>query len=124
MTRFQSKPEYLFTKDLAAHIVYAEAKHFDTECSIHGPSEEEVRTLTRRLSYLLDRDLHWADLDEILDQVREIRHIGAGNHEGVRLNDSRTIDNRAYLIDPRMAYLRSNIEAMVSGVRPRYEVAA
>lgn len=124
MILFNSNREYLFTPDLAAHIVYAEVKHFVTEMSLHGPSEDEVRTLTRTLAYKIDKDLHWTDVDELIDQVQHLNRVAAGTDEEVRLNEQRTIDNRAYLVGKYLPYLRSNIDSMLSGIKPRYEVAA
>lgn len=116
--------EYLFTKDLAANIVYAEVKHFADEMSLHGPSEDEVQTLTRTIAYKIDKDLNWASVDELVDQVRHLQQIVAGTADEVRLNEQRTIDNRAYLLGSHLPYVWSNIDAMLSGVKARYEVAA
>jgi len=124
MTFHQSNKEYLFTADTAAHIIYAEVRHFVTEEPLHGRTEDEVRTLTRAISYRIDQDLHWADIDELIDQVKHLRSIAAGTDDEVRLNNERTIDNRAYLIGRYFPYLRSNIENMVRHLKPRYELAA
>ena len=94
-----------FTKDLAAHIVYAEARHFTAGENRHGRSEDEVRTLTRRLSWLTDRDLHWCDVDELIDQLRHLSGLRAGQE--------------SYL-----GYIRFNIDTMLGTIRPRFEVAA
>jgi hypothetical protein len=124
MTLLQRSKEYLFTAELAANIIYAEVQHFTQEMSIHGPSEDEVQTLTRRLSYLVDKDLRWADVDELIDQVVHLNKIAAGADDEVRLNESRTVDNRAYLMGRYFPYLLANIEAMTGQIRPRYEMAA
>lgn len=116
--------EYLFTKDLAANIVYAEVTHFVAEESLHGCTEDEVQTLTRVLSYKIDKDLNWVSVDELVDQVRHLRQIVAGTADEVRLNEARAIDNRAYLVGSYFPYLLDNIDAMISGVKARYEVAA
>ena len=124
MTTFHSKPEYVFTKDTAAHIIYAEVRHFTAEESIHGRTEEEVRTLTRAIAYKIDQDLHWTDVDELIDQIKHLQAIAAGTDDEVRLNNERTIDNRAYLIGRYFPYLRSNIDGLVRHIKPRYELAA
>lgn len=115
--------EYLFTKDLAAHIIFAEVKHFVTEMSIHGPSEDEVQTLTRTIQYKIDKDLHWADIDELVDQVKQLNEITTGTHELVRMNEARTVDNRDYLIGSRLPYITANIDSMVGSMSARYELA-
>lgn len=120
----QSTKEYVFTKDIAAHIIYAEVRHFTDEEPLGGSTEEEVRTLTRTLQYKIDQDLHWADIDELIDQVKHLRAIAAGTDDEVRLNEARTVDNRSYLIGRYFPYLRSNIENMVRHIKPRYELAA
>jgi len=124
MTHMKSNAEYLFTQDTAAHIIYAEVRHFAAEESLHGRTEEEVRTLTRTIAYKIDQDLHWADIDELIDQIKHLQAIAAGTDDEVRLNNERTIDNRAYLIGRYFPYLRSNIDGLVRHIKPRYELAA
>ena len=124
MTLLQRTREYLFTADLATNIVYAEVQHFTQEMSIHGPTEDEVQTLTRRLQYKIDKDLNWVDVDELIDQVQHLKKISAGTDDEVRLNEARTVDNRAYLLGRYFPYLLSNIEAMTGQIRPRYEMVA
>lgn len=124
MILFNSNREYLFTADIASHIIYAEVRHFVNEESLHGRTEDEVRTLTRAIAYRIDRDLHWTDVDELIDQVKHLTQIAAGTDDEVRLNETRTIDNRSYLIGRYFPYLRSNIDNMVRHIKPRYELAA
>lgn len=124
MAQQKSSPEYLFNKDTAAHIIYAEVRHFVAEEPRFGRTEEEVRSLTRTIAYRIDQDLHWVDIDELIDQVKHLQAIAAGTDDEVRLNEARTIDNRAYLIGRYFPYLRSNIENLVRHVKPRYELAA
>lgn len=64
--------EYEFTKDLAAHIVFAEVKHFAREMNTNGPSEDEIQSLTRRLAYLVDRDLNWCEIDQLVTWAKEL----------------------------------------------------
>ncbi|MDP9184155.1 MAG: hypothetical protein M3O29_00620 [Actinomycetota bacterium] len=123
MTHHQSSKEYQFNKDLAAHIVYAEVRHFVDE-EPQNRTEEEVQTLTRTIQYKIDQDLHWVDVDELIDQIKHLRSIAAGTDDEVRLNEARTIDNRAYLIGRYFPYLRSNIDGLVRHIKPRYELAA
>lgn len=124
MTHQKSNAEYLFNKDTAAHIIYAEVRHFVAEEPLHGRTEEEVRTLTRAIAYRIDQDLHWVDIDELIDQIKHLQAIAAGVDDEVRLNEQRTIDNRAYLIGRYFPYLRSNIDDLVRHIKPRYELAA
>jgi len=124
MTHSQSNAEYLFDKATAAHIIYAEVRHFVAEEPLHGRTEEEVRTLTRAIAYRIDQDLHWADIDEVIDQIKHLQAIAAGTDDEVHLNESRTIDDRAYLIGRYFPYLRSNIDQLVRHIKPRYELAA
>lgn len=124
MTQQKSNAEYLFNKDTAAHIVYAEVRHFVAEEPRFGRTEEEVRTLTRAVAYRIDQDLHWSDIDELIDQVKHLQAIAAGTDDEVRLNEARTIDNRAYLIGRYFPYMGSTIDGLVRHIKPRYELAA
>jgi hypothetical protein len=124
MTLLDSTHGYLFNKDTAAHIIYAEAKHFAAECSIHGYSEAELQTLERKLSWLIDKDLHWADLDPIVGYAFELRQLAAGTHELIELNGSLTLDNREQVLSWITVPMFGEIEFMVAGVPTRWELAA
>lgn len=121
----KSKPaEYLFNKDLAALIIYAEVRHFAAEANAHGPSEDELQTLTRRLSWLVDRDLRWTDVDMLVSYAREHRTIENGTHPNLLVNDAGTIDNTAHLTDSLLLSMHWEINQVLGNLRPRWEVAA
>lgn len=124
MTFTNNTHGYLFDKATAANIIYAEATRFAAECTGHGYSEAELQSLTRKLSWLIDKDLHWADLDTIVGYAFELRQIAAGTHELLDLNTSGTVDNReqahAWITVPMFG----EIDFMVAGVPTRWELAA
>lgn len=124
MTVTHRTAEYLFTKDLAAHLVYAEARHFTGTMSIHGPSEAELQTLTRKLSWLIDRDLNWCEVDTIVSYARELRAVAAGTHELLDLNTAGTVDNTGQVTAWITAPLFGEIGFLVAGVPTRWELAA
>lgn len=95
--------EYQFTKDLAANIVFAEVKKFVAEEHANGRTEDEVRTLTRRISWLTDRDIHWAYVDGLIDMVRS---YDAGSTENF------------------LTYIGFSIGLLLGTVKARLEVAA
>jgi hypothetical protein len=115
---------YLFNKDTAANIIYSEARHFAAECTGHGYSEAELQSLERRISWLIDKDLHWADLDTIVAYALELRQLAAGTHEYLQLNGSYTVDNRDQVLSWITVPMFGEIEFMVAGVRTRWELAA
>lgn len=118
------KQGYLFTKDLASLIVFAELQQFAAECNIHGPSEDEIHTLTRRLSWLVDRDLKWTDTDLLVSYARELRTITAGTHPNLLVNAAGTVDNTGHLTDSLLLNLFWEINLSLGDFRPRYEAAA
>lgn len=124
MIKFHNTPEYLFDKDTAAHIVYAEVQHFAAEASLHGPSEAELQSLTRKLSWLIDKDLNWCDVDTIAAYARELRALAAGTHELLDLNTAGTIDNREQVHAWITVPMFGEISFMVAGVPTRWELAA
>lgn len=124
MTLLDFTSQYLFTADTAAHIVYAETRHYLTEEPMGGPSEAELQTLTRKLSWLVDKDLNWTDIDELVAQVRQITQVQNGTDHMVVMNESRTVDNRDHLLAGLFPYVKYNLDSLVGSIRPRYEAAA
>ena len=115
---------YLFDKDTAANIIYAEVQHFAAESPATGYTETELQTLERKLSWLIDKDLHWADLDPIVAYAFELRQLAAGTHEFLELNGSYTVDNREQVRSWITVPMFGEIDFMVAGVPTRWELAA
>ncbi|QDG61210.1 hypothetical protein [Pseudarthrobacter sp. NIBRBAC000502771] len=115
---------YLFDKDTAANIIYAEALRFTAECSAHGPSEAELQSLARKISWLIDKDINWADLDVIIGYAFELRQLENGTHEYLELNGAYTVDNREQVRSWITTPMFGEIDFMVAGVPTRWELAA
>jgi hypothetical protein len=125
MIKLKSNPApYEFTKDTASKLIFAEVKHFTEECSIHGPSEDELQTLTRRLSWLVDRDIRWTDVDLLVSYAKELRTIDAGTHPNLRVDAAGTVDNTGHLTDSLMLNMFWEINLTLGDLRPRLELAA
>lgn len=121
VTLNHTRQAYLFDKDLAVHIVYAEINTFAQDMSIHGPSEQELETLTRRLSYLVDKDLRWTDTDVLVAYAKELRQINAGTHEDLERNTAGTVDNTDHLRGSLMIAFIWEIVQILGTVRTRWE---
>ena len=122
MTLLQpTRQAYLFDKDLAVHIVYAEINTFAQDMSIHGPSEAELETLTRRLSYLVDKDLRWSDTDVLVSYAKELRTIEAGTHPNLVVNGAGTVDNREHVRGSLQIAFIWEIVTSLGTVRTRWE---
>jgi hypothetical protein len=115
---------YLFTPDLAANIIHAEARKFHAEAPIHGWTDTELQDLARKLSWILAKDINPADLDIIIMYTAELSTITAGIHENLDVNPSGTINNRDALRDNVTRLMFEEITFMVAGVRTRWELAA
>lgn len=124
MTLTDSTYGYLFDKDTAANIIYAEALRFAAECSYHGPTEAEVQSLARKISWLIDKDINWADLDTIVGYAFELRRHAAGTHELLNMNGSGTVDNREQVLSWITVPMFGEIGFMVAAVPTRWELAA
>lgn len=124
MTDSHDTHGYLFDKDTAANIIFAEVQHFTAECSIHGPSEDELQDLTRKLSWLVKKDLNWTDLDVIVGYAFELRRLEAGTHELLVLNGSGTVDNRDQVRSWITIPMFGEIDFMVATIPTRWELAA
>lgn len=124
MTSPNDSHGYLFNKDTAANIIYAEVLHFAAELPATGYTEEELQSLERRLSWVIDKDFHWADLDPIVAYAFELQKLERGTHEYLELNGSGTIDNRDQVRSWITVPMYGEIDFMVAGVPTRWELAA
>lgn len=115
---------YLFDKDTAANIIYAEVQHFAAESPATGYTEAELQSLERKLSWLIDKDFHWADLDPIVAYAFELRQLEAGTHDLLRLNAPGTVDNRHQVRSWITVPMFGEIDFMVAGIPTRWELAA
>lgn len=125
MTTFleSTRTPYLFDKDLAARIIFAEVKHFAGEMSLHGPSEEELQTLTRRLSWLTDTDLKWCDVDGLVSYARELRTIENGTHPLLTVNNAGTVDNTGHLRDSLLLTMFWETSLTLGTIKTRWELS-
>lgn len=115
---------YLFDKDTAANIIYAEALRFTAECSAHGPSEDEIQDLARKLSWQLRKEINWTDLDVIVGYAFELRRLEAGTHEYLNLSGDGTVDNRDQVRAWITVPMFGEIDFMVASIPTRWELAA
>jgi hypothetical protein len=115
---------YLFDKDTAANIIYAEANRFAAECSAYGPSEAEIQDVARKISWLIGKDINWTELDTIVGYALELRQLANETHELLELNGSGTVDNRGQVRSWITVPMFGEIGFMVAGVPTRWELAA
>ena len=123
ITLQSTRTAYLFDKDLATKIVYAEINAFTAAMSIHGPSEAELETLTRRLSWLVDKDLRWTDTDTLVAYAKELRTVDAGTHYSLIINSSGTVDNTEHVRGALIIEFIWEIVQILGTVRTRWEQA-
>ncbi len=121
---FHDCTEYLFTPDLAANIIHAEARRFHAESPIHGWTDTELLDLARKLTWILAKDINPADLDTIIMYTAELSSIAAGTHEDLDVNPAGTINNREALRDHVTRLMFEEIGFMVASIRTRWELAA
>lgn len=120
-----SKPtQYLFTKDTAALIIAAEVNHFAAGANPNGVSEDELQTLTRRLSWLVDRDLKWTDVDTLVAYANELRTIDNGTHPNLLTNAAGTIDNTSHLRESLLLSMFWEITMILGSMSSRWEWTA
>ena|GEM_PF-3394327 len=118
-----TRTAYLFDKDLAARIIFAEINHFAAEASLHGPTEDELQTLTRRLAWLTDTDLKWCDVDGLVSYARELRTIHNGTHPLLTVNNAGTVDNTAHLRDSLLLTMFWETNLTLGTVKARWELS-
>ena len=116
-----TRTAYLFDKDLAARIVFAEINHFSAEASLHGPTEDELQTLTRRLAWLTDTDLNWCEVDMLVSYARELRTIHNGTHPLLNVEPDGTVDNTSHLRDSLLLTMFWETNLTLGTVRTRWE---
>ena len=124
ITTHSTPRQYLFNKDLAANIIHAEVKHFAAGANPNGVTEDELQTLTRRLSWLVDRDLKWTDVDTLVAYANELRTIENGTHPNLRVNAAGTLDNTAHVRDSLLLSLYWEITMILGAMPNRWEWSA
>jgi hypothetical protein len=102
---------YQFDKGVAEHVVWAEARHFAANVGLHGYSEDEVQSLTRAMSFRVDKDLHWTEVDVVVEARMRLDHLTANS-----AGDA--------LVDRFRDELRDSISNALGTVHSRWEVAA
>jgi hypothetical protein len=119
-----TRTPYLFDKNLANHIVFAEIKHFAADIACFtGPSETELQTLTRRLAWLTDRDLNWCDIDQLVTYARELGTIENGTHPDLQVNAAATVDNTDHVRDALLLTLYWETSLTLGTIKTRWELS-
>ncbi len=116
-----TRTPYLFDKAIAAHVVHAELKHFAADASAHGPTEEELQSLTRRLSWITDKDLNWCEIDQLVSLARELRTVEAGTHPMLTVNRAGTVDDTDHVRASVLLSLFWETSLVLGTVRARWE---
>jgi hypothetical protein len=102
---------YQFNKAVAEHVVWAEARHFAANVGLHGYSEDEIQSLTRAIGFRVDKDLHWVNVDDVIQARLRLDHLKANSAGGA-------------LVERFRDELLDTISATLGTVHTRWEVAA
>lgn len=115
-----------FTKAHAAAVLRFEIGTFAEETPLNGYTEAEYQTFARRLSYLIDADVHWVTLEDAWQAFQDLSAVANCTHEDINLNRSGTIDNRQELTERIEAKLSEDIRYILerSSFRAHWELAA
>ncbi|MFJ4286444.1 hypothetical protein ACIPY0_12435 [Paenarthrobacter nicotinovorans] len=104
MTNSQNTP-LMFDRSMAAQVIRFVTGSFAAE----GPkdyTEDELQTLARKLSFMVDADVPWTALDHLVATIRELDELDRGIHHMHECWRDGTVDNTLWLLD--------NIEGRIS----------
>ena len=115
-----------FTKAHAAAVLRYEIGTFAEETPLHGYTEAEYQTFARRLSYLIDADIHWITIEDAWQAFIDLFAVANCTHEDINLNRSGSIDNRAELAERIEDNLTDSLRYILERghFAPHWELAA
>lgn len=120
MTASQNSP-LMFDRSMAADVI----RYVTGSFAVDGPAdytEDELQTLARKLSFMIDADVQWTALDHLVETVRELEELDRGTHTMHEVWRDGTVDNTLWLIDNIEGRIRESVEyvLMTSHFRARY----
>ncbi|MCP1414362.1 hypothetical protein [Paenarthrobacter sp. A20] len=118
--------EIMFTHEMAENLVRCVTGTFTCEIPAAGYTEMELCTLARKLSFMVDADVRWRSLDELVVKLMELTEVEQGIHDDLELTPDGTVDNRHVLIQRIETQALELIEfvLMQAGFYPHWELAA
>lgn len=97
MTNSQITP-LMFDRSMAAQVV----RYVTGTFAADGPAmytEDELQTLARKLSFMIDADVQWTALDHLVETIRELGEVDRGIHELLTVSPSGSVNNTLWLLD-------------------------
>lgn len=120
------RKEVMITHEMAENIVRCVAGSFAAEMPAGGYTEMELCSLARKLSFMLDADVRFRALGDVVEKVLELCEVDRGTHDDLDVSRDGTIDNRDSLVQCIESECLDLVEfvLMQAGFRPHVEVAA
>jgi len=108
MTASQNSP-LILSKTMAHDIVRYVSGSFAAE----GPAdytEDELQTLARKLSYMVDADVQWTALDHLVMTIRELEKLERGTHPTLNISPSGSVNNSQWLLDNIQDRIKESVD--------------
>ena len=111
----------MFDRSMAADVIRSVSGSFAAE----GPAdytEDELQTLARKLSFMIDADVQWTALDHLVMTIRELEKLERGTHPTLNVSPSGSVNNSLWLLDNIQDRIKESVEyvLMTAHFRARY----
>lgn len=118
--------EIMITHEMAHNLVRCVTGTFIANIPATGYTEMELCKLARKLSFMVDADVKWRSLDELVVKLLELTEVERGIHDDLDVTPDGTIDNTDSLIQCIESEALDLIEfvLMQAGFYPHWELAA
>lgn len=115
MTTSQNTP-LMFDRSMAAKVIRFVTGSFAAE----GPAdytEDELQTLARKLSFMIDADVQWTALDQLVETIRELDQLDRGIHHMHEVWRDGTVDNTLWVLDNIEGRINESVEYVLMTAR-------
>lgn len=109
MTSTQNTP-LMFDRAMAAQVVRFVAGTYVAEKPFGGYTEDELQSIARKLSFMIDADVEWTALDHLFETIWELEELDRGIHNMHEVNQSGTVDNTLWLMDNIEGRIRESVD--------------
>lgn len=105
----------VFTRSMAADVVRFVTGSFAADLDVHGYSEAELCTLARKLGYLIDADVQWTALDQLVVSILELEALERGTHPMLEVSRSGSVDNTDWVRANIEDRIREDVQYVLTG---------
>ena len=109
MTTLQNTP-LMFDRSMAAQVIRFVAGTYTAEKPMGGYTEDELQSIARKLSFMIDADVQWTALDHLMETIWELEELDRGTHNMHNVNQFGTVDNTLWVLDNIEGRIKESVE--------------